>query len=105
MVDTTNFKPGAFRGSTDRLRVTEKFRRVAEDTLEYYITIDDPSTWSRPWTVMLLLKKTGERMFEYACHEGNYSLQGILAGAANRRRTNTHSGSMRPSGFFLRTNS
>jgi hypothetical protein len=81
VVDTTNLKPGAFRGSTERLRVTEKFRRVAEDTLEYYITIDDASTWSRPWTFMLLLKKTGERMFEYACHEGNYSLSGILAGA------------------------
>jgi hypothetical protein len=81
VVDTTNLKPGAFRGSTERLHITEKFRRVADDTLEYYITIDDPSTWSRPWTFMLLLKKTGERMFEYACHEGNYSLSGILAGA------------------------
>ncbi len=86
VVDTTNFKPGAFRGSTDRLHVTEKFRRVAADTLEYYITIDDPSTWSRPWTLMLLLKKTGERMFEYACHEGNYSLRGILAGAREQEK-------------------
>lgn len=86
VVDTTNFKPGAFRGSTERLRVGEKFRRVAEDTLEYYITIDDPSTWSRPWTLMLLLKKTGERMFEYACHEGNYSLRGILAGAREQEK-------------------
>jgi hypothetical protein len=81
VADTTNLKPGAFRGSTERLHVTEKFRRVAEDTLEYYVTTDDASTWSRPWTFMLLLKKTGERMFEYACHEGNYSLSGILAGA------------------------
>jgi hypothetical protein len=86
VVDTTNFKPGAFRGSTDRLRVTEKFRRVSEDSLEYYITIDDPSTWSRPWTLMLLLKKTGERMFEYACHEGNYGLRGILAGAREQEQ-------------------
>jgi len=86
VVDTTNLKPGAFRGSTDRLRVTEKFRRVSEDSLEYYITIDDPSTWSRPWTLMLLLKKTGERMFEYACHEGNYGLRGILAGAREQEQ-------------------
>ena len=86
VVDTTNFKPGAFRGSTERLRVVEKFRRVAEDTLEYYITIDDSSTWSRPWTLMLLLKKTGERMFEYACHEGNHSLRGILAGAREQEK-------------------
>jgi hypothetical protein len=61
--------------------VTEKFRRVAADTVEYYITIDDPLTWSRPWTLMILLKKTGERMFEYACHEGNYGLPAILSGA------------------------
>jgi hypothetical protein len=86
VVDTTIFKPGAFRGSTERLRVVEKFRRVAEDTLEYYITIDDSSTWSRQWTLMLLLKKTGERMFEYACHEGNYSLRGILAGAREQEK-------------------
>ena len=86
VVVTTNFKPGAFRGSTERLHVVEKFRRVAEDTLEYYITIDDSSTWSRPWTLMLLLKKTGERMFEYACHEGNYSLRGILAGAREQEK-------------------
>ena len=86
VVDTVNFKPGAFRGSTERLHVVEKFRRVSEDTLEYYITIDDPATWSRPWTLMLLLKKTGERMFEYACHEGNYSLRGILAGAREQEK-------------------
>ena len=86
VADTTNLKPGAFRGSTDRLRVTEKFRRVSQDSLEYYITIDDPATWSRPWTFMLLLKKTGERMFEYACHEGNYGLRGILAGAREQEK-------------------
>jgi hypothetical protein len=81
VVDTTNLPTGAFRNSTDRLRLTEKFRRVADDTLEYYITIDDPGTWSRPWTLMIPLKKTGEQMFEYACHEGNYGLRAILSGA------------------------
>lgn len=82
VVDTTNFVPNAFRlTNTERLHVTEKFRRVAADTVEYYVTIDDPSTWSRPWTLMILLKKTGERMFEYACHEGNYGLPAILSGA------------------------
>jgi hypothetical protein len=86
VVDTTNLKPGAFRGSTDRLHLTEKFRRISQDSLEYYITIDDPLTWSRPWTFMLLLKKTGERMFEYACHEGNYSLSGILSGAREEEK-------------------
>jgi hypothetical protein len=82
VVDTTNFMPGAFRPtSTDRLHVIEKLRRVSEDTVEYYVTIDDPLTWPRPWTLMILLKKTGERMFEYACHEGNYGLPAILSGA------------------------
>ena len=59
----------------------EKFRRVADDTIEYYITIDDATVWSKPWTLMIPLKRTGELMFEFACHEGNYSLSGILSGA------------------------
>ena len=80
-MDTINFSNAGFRGSTDQLHLTERFRRVAEDTLEYYVTIDDPSMWSRPWTLMIPLKKTGERMFEFACHEGNYGLRAILSGA------------------------
>ncbi|HEY6509989.1 MAG TPA: hypothetical protein VIY56_18330 [Vicinamibacterales bacterium] len=87
VVDTTNFVPNAFRlTNSERLRVTEKFRRVAEDTVEYYVTLDDPSTWSRPWTLMIPLKKTGEGMFEYACHEGNYGLDAILRGARAQER-------------------
>jgi hypothetical protein len=82
VVDTVNFVPNAFRlTNTEQLRVTEKFRRVADDTVEYYVTLDDPATWSRPWTLMIPLKKTGEGMFEYACHEGNYGLEAILRGA------------------------
>jgi hypothetical protein len=81
VVNTVNFSNAGFRGSTDNLRLTEKFRRTAEDTLEYYLTIDDPTMWSRPWTLMISLKKTGERMFEFACHEGNYGLRAILSGA------------------------
>jgi hypothetical protein len=80
VVDTTNFSPNTnFRGATDHLHVIEKFKRVADDTLEYYITIDDNTVWSKPWTLMLPLKKTGELLFEYACHEGNYGLRGILS--------------------------
>jgi hypothetical protein len=45
------------------------------------VTIDDPTLWSRPWTLMIPLKKTGEQMFEFACHEGNYGLRAILSGA------------------------
>ena len=81
IVDTINFSNAGVRGSTDHLHLTEKFRRVAEDTLEYYVTIDDPTMWSRPWTLMIPLKRTGEQMFEFACHEGNYGLRAILSGA------------------------
>jgi len=81
IVDTINFSNAGVRGSTDNLHLTEKFRRVADDTLEYYVTIDDPTMWSRPWTLMIPLKKTGEQMFEFACHEGNYGLRAILSGA------------------------
>jgi hypothetical protein len=45
------------------------------------VTIDDPTVWSKPWTLMIPLKQTGEQMFEYACHEGNYGLRAILSGA------------------------
>ena len=80
VVDTTNFAPNtSFRGANEHLHIIEKFKRVADDTLEYYITIDDPTVWSKPWTLMLPLKKTGELMFEYACHEGNYGIRGILS--------------------------
>jgi hypothetical protein len=82
VVDTTNYLPNATRvGASDKLHTIEKFRRVAQDTLEYYVTFDDASVWSRPWTLMIPLKMTGERMFEFACHEGNYGLPAILRGA------------------------
>jgi hypothetical protein len=81
VVDTINFSNAGVRGSTDKLHLTEKFKRVADDTVEYYVTIDDPTMWSRPWTLMIPLKKTGEQMFEFACHEGNYGLRAILSGA------------------------
>ena len=87
VVDTTNYVANATRvGATDHLRTTEKFRRVAADTLEYYITFDDPTVWSRPWTLMIPLKMTGEQMFEYACHEGNYGLPAILRGAREQEK-------------------
>jgi hypothetical protein len=59
---------------------------VAADTIEYYVTIDDPAVWSRPWTLMVPLKNTGEQMFEFACHEGNYGLRAILSGARAQER-------------------
>ena len=82
VIDTTNFSPNtSFRGASTNLHLIEKFRRVSEDSLEYYVTIEDPTVWMKPWTLMVPLKKTGEEMFEYACHEGNYGLPAILRGA------------------------
>jgi hypothetical protein len=91
VVDTANYVPNATRAgaTTDKLHTIEKFRRVSADTLEYYVTFDDPALWSRPWTMMIPLKMTGEAMFEYACHEGNYGLPAILRGAREQERNST----------------
>jgi hypothetical protein len=83
VVDTINFTDrSAFRGSTDRLHLVERFTRLGADTIAYEFTADDPSTWTQPWSAMFPLKKTAGAMYEYACHEGNArSIEGILRGA------------------------
>ena len=82
VVETTNFSPKSnFMGSAETLRVVERFTRVAQDRINYEITIDDPTTWSRPWTAMLPLRQKPEQIYEFACHEGNYSMEGALRGA------------------------
>ena len=82
VVETTNFSPKSnFMGSTENLRVVERLTRVAQDRINYEITIDDPTTWSRPWTAMLPLRQKPEQIYEFACHEGNYSMEGALRGA------------------------
>ena len=91
VVETINYVANATRAgaTTEKLHTIEKFKRVAADTLEYYITFDDPALWSRPWTMMIPLKTTSERMFEFACHEGNYSMPAILRGAREQERNAT----------------
>jgi hypothetical protein len=87
VVETTNFHPngnpfgGYFTLSDQNLRLIERFRRIAADTLEYTFTVDDPSMWTRPWTAVINWKPSKGDVLEYACHEGNYSLPNILAGA------------------------
>ena len=89
IVETKNFSDlvSSFSGSVAgavgdayQMHVTERFRRVDEDTLMYEYTVNDPATFTRPFTARLLMKK-GEALFEYACHEGNYGLYNILSGA------------------------
>ena len=65
----------------ENLHLVERLRRLDSDTLLYEYTVDDPTIWTRPWTVSMTMRKTAQLMYEYACHEGNYGLTGILAGA------------------------
>jgi len=82
VVDTTNYSPKSyFRGSRENLHVVERFTRVSPDRIDYEITVNDPTTWVRPWTLMIPLKKENEEIYEYACHEANEGMVGILAGA------------------------
>jgi hypothetical protein len=82
VVDTTNFNNVvSFRGSTDALHLTERFTRVDAETLNYEFTMDDPKAFAKPWTAMIPLSRISDPLYEYACHEGNYALADILAGA------------------------
>jgi hypothetical protein len=82
VVETTNFNgKNPFRGSSEKLRVLERFTRVAADAILYRFTVEDPSTWTRPWTAEERLQKTKGPIFEHACHEGNYDIANTLAGA------------------------
>jgi hypothetical protein len=75
-----------FRSASDRLKLTEKFTLVDADTLMYEFTVDDPLTWVRPWTAQFPMHRMNEPIYEYACHEGNYSLRNILGAARNAER-------------------
>ena len=82
VVDTTNFTDKTnFRGADQNLHLVERFTRIDAKTLHYEYTVDDPTAFTRSWTVSLPMTKTDDRVFEYACHEGNYALENILRGA------------------------
>jgi len=85
VVDTTNFTSKTqFRGASEKLHVVERFTRVAPNALLYRFTVDDPSTWDRSWTGEYPWVVTSENLYEYACHEGNYALGGMLRGARQK---------------------
>ena len=87
VVETRNFaEKRAWRGSSDRMTLVERFRRLDEDTLEYEYTVTDPGTWKASWTVNLPMMKSDLPLFEYACHEGNYAMPNILGGARAREQ-------------------
>lgn len=80
VVETTNYLNG-FQGSTPDVTLTERYTRVSPDFINWEITVADPATWVSPYTFLIRLKKTDALIYEYACHEGNYAMEGILGGA------------------------
>jgi hypothetical protein len=89
VVETSNFvddrrwtssNPMGALGSTKSLQLVERFTRIDADTLEYEFTVSDPDIWTHPWTASVPMRRTDAPLYEYACHEGNYSLPNILAG-------------------------
>jgi len=82
VVDTTNFRPdNTFYGASENLHVIERFQRISPDTILYRATIDDPSTFTKQWTMEFPFRATPGPVYEYACHEGNYAMTDIMAGA------------------------
>ena len=82
VVETTNFTDKTqFRGSGENLKVTERFTRLDDGNLLYRFTVEDPTTWDRAWTGEYTWNTSTEPIYEYACHEGNYALSGVLKGA------------------------
>jgi len=82
VVDTTGFLgETAFPNAGPNLRLTEKFKRIDADTLLYEFTVTDPTTWAKPWTAQVPMRKSDQPMYEYACHEGNYGMPNLLSAA------------------------
>jgi len=84
VVDTTNFRDDTTVGMTTgsaQTHVIERFTRVSPDTLKYEVTMNDPATWTKPWTAVLFMKSSKDQIYEYACHEGNEAMSGTLSGA------------------------
>jgi hypothetical protein len=99
VVETTNFTDKVAIGSngagypgdpgfhSEALRLVERFTRTSDDTLDYVATVNDPQTWTKPWTILVSLRRsTDSQLFEYACHEGNYAMRNILSGARATER-------------------
>jgi len=90
VVDTTNlYDKNSFTNrydATPQMRLVERFTRVDAETLLYEFTVEDPATWTRPWTVEVPMAKSEDKLWEFACHEGNYGMDGILAGRRAEER-------------------
>jgi hypothetical protein len=100
VVETKNFSPKsdtpvlalkALRGLGGEMHLVERFTRVGPDRLQYEVTVDNPAMWERPWTAMIPFSKSTDAIYEYACHEGNHGMEGILAGHRAEERTSVPS--------------
>ena len=99
VVETTNFNDKSWNqfsgwnwAADQNMHVTERFSIVDGNMLNYQFTVNDPTVWTKPWTASAPLRRTDEQMFEYACHEGNYGMAGILQGARAEERRDGESG-------------
>jgi hypothetical protein len=89
VVETTNFSGQQnYRGSTTGLQLIERYTRVSKDRLEMRLTVNDPTTWEKPWTVLLPMRPTEGELIEYACHEGNYAMFNLLEVARDEEKAN-----------------
>ena len=89
VVDSTNFRtdsPVGRGGASEKMHLVERFSRFDPNTLKYEVTVDDPITWTRPWTALLFLKNTKDQIYEYACHEANEAMFGTLNGARTQEK-------------------
>ena len=90
VVETTNLSPlQLIRGvpPSEDARVVERFSRVDEETILYEFTVDDPARWTQSWGGQIPINQLHARVYEYACHEGNYSIANVLAGARVQERS------------------
>jgi len=88
VVDTTNFTDKThFRGADRSLHLIERFTRIDPNTILYEFAVDDPSAFVKPWKAQAPLTKTMGPIYEYACHEGNYSMWNVLKGARAQEKT------------------
>jgi hypothetical protein len=93
VVETTNFSgQHNYRGSTKGLHLTERYTRFGPNSLEMRLTIEDPTTWTKPWTVVLPMRPTDGELIEYACHEGNYSMLNLLEVARDAEKAEKSGG-------------
>ena len=87
VVETFNFvEETSLQGSTSDTKLVERFTRVDNDTIKYEFTVTDPNSYTQPWSAMFPLVRTESASFEYACHEGNYAMRNILAGAREQEK-------------------